>query len=158
MPACRIEDNSALAQEQWERTCALAAQCGLQFSVGEKIPDRWLSRVLDDVGYSPGRKAIFLTPHNEILCHAMHEVCHWLVASPAERRRINWGFEAPPYTGQDRETDACLVTVGIAKLWGYEWEATRLHKQLNPDDGECPDVAGCAEFARQVLQKNGVEL
>ena len=165
----RIQDNGP----QWQRTKALAAKCGLTFTVvetDEDIPSRWRSDYLDDVGYSPGRKTIFLSRLKEPLIGGMHEVCHWLVATPRERRLVNWGFETPPLarrTPDERELQACQVTVGIAYLWGYEHEARELVNTLNVWDDLLPQasqaepqegVLRCVPIAEEYLRKNNIAL
>ena len=79
---------------------------------GEALPDCWIDWL--DVGYD-GES--FYVAKDLWPPWVVHEFAHWLVASPAERRMVNFGlFES---NCDDRiETRACVVNVGLWFLLG----------------------------------------
>jgi hypothetical protein len=151
------QDQKHTWQAKWRKVERLAHRCGLQFREfyrEDDIPDQWRSDILGNVGYAPRSRTICIVEDCEIFIHALHEVCHWLVATPKERTLVNWGYQSvafqPPV---ERERDAVDVTIGIVYLWGYAKDAQQLQDDLGAHD---VTLAHCARVARQYLDKNGL--
>jgi hypothetical protein len=144
----------------WHLTVALARRCGLRIKqVPENgIPKYCIASYLRDVGYDPKTKTIYCHQNGEVFLTALHEVCHWLAATPEEREEVNWGYERtkPPFVSDEREDDACIYTVGLAYAWGAAEDAESLHHEMNvnPADGSLEELAERALAAVEDTKDN----
>jgi len=131
----------------WYRTVSLARRCGLRIKqVPEwEIPEHCRSSYLLDVGYDPKTRTIYCHQDGPVLLTALHEVCHWLAATPEEREEVNWGYERKkaPFVPDEREREACVYTVGLAYVWGAVDDAEDLRRELlfNPAEGSMKELA-----------------
>ena len=150
----RVKDGGPI----YSQALKWAADLGVSFCVHdsvEEIPRAVLSKMLGDVGYD--NKTVHITVDSEVSLHCLHELCHWVVATPAERTMLNWGIDShepdpeDPRRWLEAEGAASILNVGILMLWGYGAEASYISVQL--DGGlDFPTLEECEELAAWFLE------
>ena len=122
---------------------------------GSHIPDRIDSGF--DIAYTPADQTIHVSVGEWEFTSILHEVAHWLCATSAERKILNWGFDSDSPPPDKTENKACDINIGLCALLGELNDAKECARYL------CTDLSdGSALLLRwkayALLRYSGVDI
>ena len=135
--------DEALAQGWSADWFALAAELQVQIRVVPEIPQPFLADNLGDVGYD-GRDRVIYFQTGGYEPWVVHEIAHFLVATPEERDQCNYGFGQERLLGDHRskEAEEAAADLTIA-LWMFRRGFTHVTTQAAPTTADvCVDLGG----------------
>lgn len=132
----------------------LALRMGFRIKRCGAIPPALDSGV--DIAYTPRPPTLYVLKCESDEISILHEIAHWLVATPTERQRRNWWLNRMPYKeARSIESIACNVNIGLAMLLYKDYPlAVGVAHYLNMSTKE---ILVSKWLARTLLEINNIQ-